>query len=93
MQEIVTCTVCPRGCSIIVEGTTDSVTAISGQGCKRGKAFAAAEFTHSARILTSTVKVCGSGNEVLPVRSASPVPMEKLFDCTKGIQRFFRTDC
>ena len=86
MEKNIICTVCPRGCHVKVTLNGTEVTEISDYGCKRGKEYAAAEATHPVRILTTTVKIAGSANELLPVRSAKPVPKEKLFDCMEVIR-------
>ena len=83
----ITCTVCPRGCTVTVKGAETQIESITGFGCKRGETYASAEFTNPVRLLTSTVKVSGSANELLPVRSAKPVPKSMLFDCMEIIKK------
>ena len=83
----ITCTVCPRGCTVTVTGEGSQIESIIGYGCKRGETYAAAEFTNPVRLLTSTMKVQDAANELLPVRSASPVPKSKLFDCMEVIRK------
>ena len=84
-KEII-CTVCPRGCHIEVEGEGDVITSVTGHTCKRGLEYASAEFAHPVRILTTTVKIAGIQNDLLPVRSVKPIPKEKLFDCMEVIR-------
>ena len=86
MKKEIICTVCPRGCHINVEGEGDTVSLMEGYGCKRGEEYARNEFTHPVRILTTTMKISGRRNELLPVRSGKPLPKEKLFDCMKVIR-------
>ena len=86
MKKEIICTVCPRGCHIQVEGEGDKVLSVEGQGCKRGLEYASTEFAHPVRILTTTVKMAGIDNDLLPVRSSAPVPKEKLFDCMEVIR-------
>lgn len=85
MNKEIICTVCPRGCHILVTGEADRVDSLTGQSCKRGEIYAKNEFTHPVRILTSTVLT--DDGELLPVRSASPVPKELLFACMEIIRR------
>ena len=85
-KEII-CTVCPRGCHIEVEGDGKKATAVTGQGCMRGLEYAMTEYAHPVRILTTTVKLAGVGNDLLPVRSKAPIPKEKLFDCMEVIRQ------
>ncbi len=86
MKKEIICTVCPRGCHILAEGNGETVTRLEGWGCKRGQEYAASEYAHPVRILTTTVKVGGTDSELLPVRSSAPVPREKLFDCMAVIR-------
>ena len=39
------------------------------------------------RILTTTVKLHGEDHDLLPVRSAKPIPKEKLLDCMEVIRK------
>lgn len=87
MKKEIICTVCPRGCHINVEGEGEKITAMEGYGCKRGVTYATAEFTNPVRILTTLVKIDGVEGELLPVRSAAPVPKDKLFDCMDVIRK------
>ena len=86
MKKEIICTVCPRGCHIQVEGEGEKILSVEGQGCKRGLEYASAEFAHPVRILTTTVKIAGVQNDLLPVRSNKPLPKEKLFDCMEVIR-------
>ena len=86
MKKEIICTVCPRGCHIQVEGEGDKILSVEGQGCKRGLEYASTEFAHPVRILTTTVKMAGQQNDLLPVRSNKPLPKEKLFDCMEVIR-------
>ena len=86
MEKEIICTVCPRGCHIQVEGERETVRQVTGYTCKRGLEYATAEFTHPVRILTTTVKLDGEEHDLLPVRSAKPIPKEKLFACMEVIR-------
>lgn len=86
MKKEIICTVCPRGCHIMVEGEGDQVISVVDYGCKRGLEYASSEYAHPVRILTTTVKMSGIENDLLPVRSNKPVPKEKLFDCMEAIR-------
>ena len=86
MKKEITCTVCPMGCAITVEGTETEVTSISGFTCKRGETYGRGEYLHPVRILTSTVKVAGT-NQLVPVRSDKPIPKELLMDCMAVIRK------
>lgn len=86
MKKEIICTVCPRGCHIQVEGEGENVLSVQGYGCKRGLEYAGAEFAHPVRILTTTVRLDGVTNDLLPVRSNKPLPKEKLFACMDAIR-------
>lgn len=87
MKKEIICTVCPRGCHISVEGEGEKIISVEGYACKRGLTYASAEFAHPVRILTTTVKIAGVENDLLPVRSNSPIPKEKIFDCMEIIRK------
>lgn len=86
MKKEIICTVCPRGCSVTVEGSDNEITSIEGYSCKRGMEFAKSEFTNPVRILTTLVKIDGVENDLLPVRSDKPIPKTAIFDCMKVIK-------
>ncbi|MFC2822116.1 MAG: DUF1667 domain-containing protein [Spirochaetales bacterium] len=86
-EKIVICTVCPRGCQIKVTGEDGKISSISGFSCKRGEKFASDEFIQPKRIFTSTVKVKGGPEPLLPVRSDLAIPREKLFECMQEVRR------
>ncbi|MBQ2696123.1 MAG: DUF1667 domain-containing protein [Clostridia bacterium] len=86
MKKDIICTICPKGCTVTVEGEAGAVTSITGFGCKRGQEYATAEFTSHVRILTTTVKIEGRDSDLLPVRSSRPLPKEKILDCMAVIK-------
>ena len=81
MKKEIICTVCPRGCTITVEGEGKQIASVEGYGCKRGLEYASAEYTNPVRLLTTTVKIAGKDNALLPVRSAKPISKDLLFRC------------
>ncbi|MCK9548219.1 MAG: DUF1667 domain-containing protein [Sphaerochaeta sp.] len=81
MEKVITCTVCPIGCEITVTGSEGRIEGMRGHACKRGIPFATDEFLLPKRILTTCVKLSGSDEPLLPVRSDKPIPKEKLFAC------------
>lgn len=75
-----TCVVCPAGCKITVTLDGTEVKDVSGFTCVRGKKYAESEVTAPVRTLTSTVTVITkTGKKLLPVRTDTPIPREKLF--------------
>lgn len=87
MKKEIVCTVCPRGCNIVVEGNGKDVTEINGYGCKRGISYAETEYSNPVRILTTTVKIQGKDNDLLPVRSNRPISKAKIMECMEVIKK------
>ncbi|MCQ2485605.1 MAG: DUF1667 domain-containing protein [Clostridia bacterium] len=87
MKKEIICTVCPVGCVITVEGENGSIDSIEGYTCPRGKNYAENEFVSPVRILTSTAKLTGAKSPLVAVRSKTPVPKDKLFDCMAEIRK------
>ena len=82
------CVSCPIGCAITVElDDNNEVISVTGNTCPRGDKYAKQECTHPERMLTSTVKLEGGKMPVVPVKSASPLPKEMLFDAMKEINK------
>jgi len=87
MRKEIICTVCPMGCPITVTGEGDKIEEVAGYTCKKGLEYAANEFAHPVRILTTTVKTKDEKNPLLPVRSEKPVPKEKIMDCMAEVKK------
>ena len=83
-ERILTCIVCPRGCTLKVAlGDSGEVVSVSGNACPRGKTYAETECTHPTRTVTSTVLT--EDGEIISVKTASPVPKELVFAVMKEI--------
>lgn len=87
MEKDILCTVCPMGCTVCVEGEAERVMSVSGNRCPRGYQYASDEFLHPVRILTTTVRIAGDEDALLPVRSAAPIPKELLMCCMEEIRK------
>ena len=86
MERILTCIVCPRGCSLSVElGEGQEVLSVKGNACKRGVTYAENECTHPVRTVTSTVKL--ENGKIVAVKTSATVPKEKVFDVMREINR------
>lgn len=85
-EKKIICITCPLGCEITVRGDADRVDSIEGHACKRGEAYARDEFIAPVRILTTSVSVAGAGSPLVPVRSRTPIPKGKMFDCVRLLQ-------
>lgn len=77
----ITCIGCPMGCLVTVEIEDGVIGSISGNTCPRGSEYAAKEITCPERIVTSTVAVDGGVYRVAPVKTASNIPKDKIFEC------------
>ena len=83
-ERILTCIVCPRGCSLTARlGDDGSVISVSGGACKRGASYAEKECTHPVRTVTSTVR-CADGR-LIAVKTSVPVPKEMMLSVMREI--------
>lgn len=83
-DRLLTCIICPRGCALTVKFDTDGkVSEVLGNLCPRGRTYAVTECTAPTRTVTSTVR-CEDGG-ILPVKTSSPVPKEKVFSVMEEI--------
>ncbi|MDR3216556.1 MAG: DUF1667 domain-containing protein [Clostridiaceae bacterium] len=80
MKEFV-CIVCPNSCKL----TVDDDLKITGAKCKRGDDFAVKEMTSPVRSVTSTVRTVFAEMPLLPVKTASEVPKNKIFDVMRAL--------
>jgi CxxC motif-containing protein len=80
--KIITCIVCPKGCTLELEVEKSEVR---GFGCKKGLDYGLNEIRNPIRTLTSTVTVTGGVNIRCPVKSAEGIPIGLIFDAMKQI--------
>ncbi len=82
METKLTCINCPLGCDLTVTYETldpESIT-VTGNTCPRGKQYGIDEVTHPTRTVTGTIKVSNRENLVVPVKTKSPIPKDKIFE-------------
>jgi len=79
------CIVCPKGCHLSVD--EENGFAVTGSSCEKGEAYGKAELMHPTRTLTTTVKVRGGALRRCPVRTAAPIPRDKLFEAMAVVDR------
>ena len=79
MKKAITCIVCPRGCAMTADIQENTIT-IAGNACTRGEKHAIGECTNPVRSLTSIIRVRNREDTMVSVKSAAPVPKEKLFE-------------
>ncbi len=86
MTRNITCVTCPMGCSVTVEiSDSGEIISVSGNTCKRGEEYAKNEITHPQRSLATTLRVEGGIYNVVPCKSAGPLPKEKIFECMEAV--------
>lgn len=82
------CIGCPLGCALRVEvDEKGEAVSVSGNTCKRGEEYGKREVTSPTRTVTSTVRVVGGKAPLVPVRTQTDIPKEKIFDCMEAIRR------
>ncbi|MFH0786822.1 MAG: DUF1667 domain-containing protein [Pseudomonadota bacterium] len=76
------CLTCPKGCALETDGTQ-----VAGERCEKGQAFACQEWIEPLRVLTTTVPwETEAGGRIVPVKTASPVPLSRLSMIMKAIK-------
>ena len=78
MKKELTCIACPLGCSVTVTLDGDKIISVEGNTCPRGKEYAITECTAPVRTLTTTVR-CTDGS-LLSVKTARPIPKDKMME-------------
>jgi len=81
-----TCIVCPVGCRLSVALEDGRVTAVNGNSCPRGAAYARSEATNPVRTLTSTVRLTGGELPLVPVRTNKPIPKAKIQQAMSSVR-------
>lgn len=80
-----TCIGCPRGCTLNVTLEDGVVTALTGNSCPIGDSYGRKEVTDPRRTVTSTVVVEGGEYRVVPVKTATDIPKDKIFACMEAL--------
>ncbi|MGM0420399.1 MAG: DUF1667 domain-containing protein [Bacillota bacterium] len=77
-ERTIICLSCPRGCRVRVKSEGEEITDISGHQCPQGVEYAKNEFLNPTRILPTTVQVANGELDLVPVKTAEPIPKEKI---------------
>ena len=80
------CIGCPLGCPLTVTIENGDVTAVTGNTCPRGDAYARKEVTNPTRIVTSTVCVDGGVSAMVSCKTQSDIPKGKIFEVTEALK-------
>jgi len=73
------CIRCPKGCRLRVEVDGETIT-VTGYECLEGKKYGEEEVRNPKRMVTSTVRILNARYPRLPVRTADPVPKDRITD-------------
>lgn len=84
MTRDMTCIICPRGCALKVEIEGDIT--VTGNSCPKGKQYAIDECTNPTRTVTSSVRVENREDTMVSVKTASPIPKDKIFEVMRLIR-------
>lgn len=79
MERKITCIICPRGCAMTVKEENGKLT-VTGNTCPKGEAYAINECTNPVRTVTSIVRVSNRKDTMVSVKTAAPVPKDKMMD-------------
>ena len=74
-----TCILCPRGCAMTVRGEVGGLQVV-GNSCPKGQEYAINECTNPVRTVTSTVRISNREDTMVSVKTATPVPKEKMME-------------
>lgn len=85
MKRNLVCIICPRGCSLSADITENGVT-VTGNACPKGEEYAVNECTNPVRTVTATVRVSNRNNTMVSVKTAMPVPKDKMMDVMKALR-------
>lgn len=78
-----TCILCPKGCRM----SADEAGNVTGAGCEKGVPYAREEMRRPTRTVTTTVRVENGTIRMLPVKSAAPVPKEKMLSVVEALAK------
>ncbi len=81
-----TCIGCPLGCQLLVEKEGLDIK-VSGNTCLNGVKYAKEEVTAPKRILTQSVRVLDGEERMCSVKTAAPIPKEKLLEAAHIIKQ------
>lgn len=86
MERKITCILCPRGCAMTVTGELGNLQ-VAGNTCPKGAEYAVNECTNPVRTVTSTVRVSNRKDTMVSVKTAAPVPKDKMMDVMSALRR------
>jgi len=85
MEKKLVCIVCPVGCRLTVTGRPDDL-AVSGEGCKKGVAYAIDEISNPQRMVCTTARITGGIHSVIPVKTDRAIPDKYKLEVVKAVK-------
>ena len=86
MKRTLTCIICPRGCALTAEISADQLL-VTGHSCPKGEQYAKSEILHPVRTVTATVRVANRKDTMVSVKTAAPVPKERMMDVMTALRK------
>ena len=82
MRELI-CIVCPKGCHLQVD--EENGCRVTGNACPRGAVYGREELLNPVRTVTTTMRVAGGMSPRAPVKTARPVPKDRVFEAMQAL--------
>ncbi len=82
----ITCIGCPLGCLVTVTLEQGRILEVTGNTCQKGRSYAEKEVKSPMRMVTSTVRVEGGSQKLVPVKTRTEIPKDRIFVCMKEIR-------
>ena len=86
MDKNLICIICPRGCSLKVQGEIGDLK-VTGNACPKGEEYAINECTNPVRTVTSIMRVINREDTMVSVKTATPVKKEDIFSVMDAIRK------
>lgn len=77
LDEMLICTLCPTGCCLTVK-QNNGQWFVEGNSCPKGKEYALADVKLPKRVITTTVRILGGQQELLPVKTDQAIAKEQI---------------
>lgn len=75
------------GCELTASISEHGVITVKGNACIRGEQYAKKELINPLRVLTTTVRVIGGIQALVPVRTRGEIPKEKIMDGIRQLKQ------
>jgi CxxC motif-containing protein len=83
----ITCIECPVGCSLRVDIENCRVVKVEGHKCPKGEKYAVSEVENPVRVLASSVLAQGLSVKMIPVKTDTPIPKERMMEAMAEIKK------